>query len=404
VRILLVNDYGVPFGGAELQMLALREGLRTRGHDVRLLASSAGLESQDAGPDYRCLGTTSPFRTLLQTANPAAHRLLRRVLRDFRPDVVHVRLFLTQLSPLILPLVRRVPSLYHVVWYRAVCPTGTKLLPNGDICRVRAGTPCYVNGCVPLRDWPLHMLQRRLVDRWIGAFDRIVGLSETVAAELEAAGIGPVEVMGNAVPVRPRRPPLEGPPTLAFAGRLVREKGADVLVNAFAAVAAEIPDAQLLVAGDGPERARLEAGADALELASRIMFLGHVPAPELERVLAKAWVQVVPSRWREPFGNAGAEALMRGTAVVASDTAGLATVVEPGRTGELVPAGDPASLAMPLVRLLRDRDLAETMGRRARAFALRRLTLDAYLDRLVALYESLTTRSATQRATDRAHA
>jgi hypothetical protein len=75
--------------------------------------SSAG---GGAGADYTCRGTTSPLRTLLQSANPSAWWQLRRVLAEFRPEVVHVRLFLTQLSPLILPVLRRVPSLYHAAW------------------------------------------------------------------------------------------------------------------------------------------------------------------------------------------------------------------------------------------------------------------------------------------------
>src|SRR3954471_4377221 len=103
MKILLVHDYAMPVGGAEIRTLALRSALRRRGHDARLLASSAGLKPGQSQADYLCFGTLSRYRTLVQTLNPSAAWRLRRVLAEFRPDVVHVRMFLTQLSPLILP-------------------------------------------------------------------------------------------------------------------------------------------------------------------------------------------------------------------------------------------------------------------------------------------------------------
>jgi hypothetical protein len=87
MRILLVNDYGGLNGGAEKLMFGLCDGLQTRGHEARVLTSSAGLDLDGPIVDYRAHGTTSPFRTLLQTTNPWAASAFRRALRDFRPDV-----------------------------------------------------------------------------------------------------------------------------------------------------------------------------------------------------------------------------------------------------------------------------------------------------------------------------
>jgi glycosyltransferase involved in cell wall biosynthesis len=398
MKILLVHDYGVLAGGAEVQILGLRERLRERGHDARLFASSARPdELAPLAADYSCFGTTRGARTLLQTANPWAYLELRRVLGAFRPDVVHVKMFLTQLSPLILPLLARVPSLYHAVWYRAVCPLGTKLLPDGSRCRVPAGAACLRNGCLPVHDWGLLMMQMGLLRRWRRAFRGIVANSGAVRARLEEAGIGPAEVIWNGVPVGPMRPPLAGPPTVAFAGRLVPEKGVDVLLEAFALLAAEIPDARLLVAGSGPERERIAARASASPHSSRVSLLGHLSRAEVEAAFRTAWVQAVPSRWDEPFGLVAAEAMMRGTAVVASASGGLAEIVVPERTGLLVPPGDARALAAALRRLLLDRDLAERMGRAARERALAEFDEAVSADRFVRFYEKLT-RGAGERA------
>jgi glycosyltransferase involved in cell wall biosynthesis len=389
MKILLVSDYGTLVGGAEAGVSTLRDGLRRRGHDARLFSSCAQPGGNGNIADYQCFGTISRYRTLLQTANPWAFQQLRQVLAEFKPDVVHVKMFLTQLSPLILPLLRKVPSLYHVVWYRPICPLGTKVLPDGKLCTVTAGMACYQNGCLPLRDWLPLMFQMRLHRLWSSAFRAIVANSQAVKDVLVAEGIGPVKVIWNGVPIRPSRPPVLAPPTVAFAGRLVMEKGVEVLIEAFAKVKREVPEARLIIAGEGPEKERLQKLIADLELSSSVTMPGHLDQAEIERWLSRAWVQVVPSRWAEPFGLVAAEAMMAGTAVVASDSGGLREIVQDRQTGLLVPPGDVNKLAQALVQILQDRELAEQMGKAARKVALECFNEETYIDKFVELYQTL---------------
>lgn len=397
MRILLLNDYGVSMGGAEVLSFALRDELRKRGHDARLMTTTAG-EPGSKGcedehkADYRCLGTTSRYRTLLQTANVWAYRGLRQVLREFRPDVVHVRMFLTQLSPLILPLLKSVPSICHVVWYRPICLVGTKLLPNGDPCRVSPGVLCYQNGCLPLKDWMPLMIQMNLWRRWRGTFARIIANSEATRAALVAEGIESVEVIWNGVPMSERKASISGVPTVVYAGRLVREKGVDVLVRAFECVHKQIPHAKLIIAGTGPDKNVLEKLIQDLGLKETVRMVGHLNRSDLEEESKAAWVQAVPSRWAEPFGLVAAEAMMQGRAVVASATGGLQEIVEHGSTGFLIPPDNPEALAEKLSVLLMDRRLAETMGETAQRVAQIRLSLTRQVDEFVGVYEQLVAR------------
>ena len=389
MRILLISDYATPSGGAELMVLSLRDGLRRRGHDARLFATSArplGLASQ---ADYECLGVSSGLRGLIQVGNPSAVSRLRQVLRDFQPDVAHVRLFLSQLSPAILPLLRDVPAIHHVAWYRSICPIGTKMLPDGSSCHEPAGAACWTNHCFPAWAWPSAMLQLYLSERWHRHFNMVVANSHATQRRLETAGVQPVEVVWNGVPERAQRGPLAEHPTVAFAGRLLWEKGADVLLDAFAQVAPRFPTARLLIAGDGPERSNIVSQIKRLQLDSHVRLLGHISRPDLEREFADAWVQAVPSRWEEPFGLVAAEALMRGTAVIASNTGGLAEFVRHNDTGILVGPQNPGALAEALHILLGSPVLAHCMGLRGRAFAKQYLTEDIFVDRFIALYESL---------------
>ena len=388
MKILLVSDYALPRGGNEVVTLALRDGLRARGHDVRLFSSRVYGTKDSRAPEYDCFGTSSRMRAALWCGNPFAYFGLRRALVDFRPDVVHVRLFLSQLSPLILPLLRDVPAIFHDGWYRTVCPIGSRVLPNGRECRETAGYVCYRSGCVPAFAWPLSMMQLGLWRRWRDAFDMFVANSRSVAEWLRASGIGHVEIIPNCVAPRGPRPPLADPPSIAFAGRLAYEKGVDTLLKAFKVVVEQRPDAKLLIAGEGPEGAKLRKMAE--QFGEKVEFLGHQTRETIECRFNAAWVQVVPSRGTEAFGNAAAEAMMRGTAVVTSAIGGFPEYVEHERTGLLVPPDDEATLGATLLKILCDRGYAESLGQAGRRFALKAFDQGQFLNRFTAIYTELT--------------
>jgi glycosyltransferase involved in cell wall biosynthesis len=396
MKVLLVNDYGRLQGGAEILAFQLREGLRKLGHDARLFSSDAGDIDSANLADYTCRGTTSCVRTLLQSFNPLAAISLRRVMAEFRPDVVHVTMFLSQLSPLILPLLKNVPAIHHIVWYRPICPLGSKLLSDGTQCRSRPGLVCHDSGCLPWRDWLPLMGQLKLYRRWIHVFDVTVANSIATQQRLMAEGIGPAEVIPNGVPVPELSSGVGDVPTVAFAGRLVREKGVDILLQAFAQVRRQIADAKLIICGDGPERQSVLNLIRELGLSGSVVMRGFVPPEETKAVFRSAWVTAVPSIWEEPFGLVAVEAMMLERAVVASATGGLLEIVEHGRTGLLVAPGNSEELAAALLELLRNRQLAEMMGSAGRQLALTRFTQAKMIERFLGLYQSLVSRGPVQ--------
>ena len=300
-------------------------------------------------------------------------------------------MFLSQLSPLILPLLLRdVPAVMHVVTYDAICPLDTKTLPDGSPCRDRPGMACRRNGCMNLLGVARAEVQHGLMRRNLDVFDRIIANSNWVAERLRGDGIRCDGFIWNGIPTRPQRPPLDGPPTVAFAGRLVAKKGVDTLVRALATVRQTVADARLIVAGDGPELPRLKTLAAELGAAEAVEFPGHLSHVDMEPLVARAWVQAVPSLWEEPFGIVVAEAMMRGTAVVATNTGGPVEQVAEGETGLLCPPGDAAAWSAALTRLLNDRGLADRFGTAGRERALRLFTQGRFIDEWEALYRTLT--------------
>lgn len=391
MRILLISDYATSSGGAEVAILHLRQKLRERGHDARIFSTTARPAGMRVCSEYRCFGTITPLRVLLQTVNPGAFFGLRGVIRSFKPHVVHVHLFLTQLSPLILPLLKNIPSIHHVRWLRPVCPTGSKRMPDGTICQRSWGAACYHEGCVPFAVWPFIKLQMTLWQRWIRVFNATISLSHAVKAAMAREHIGSTIVLWNGIPSSSScaRPPLSNPPTVAFSGRLVRVKGVDVLIRAFSKVLPVVPSARLLIAGEGPEKQRLQRLANRLGIGYCTLFTGFLQARELEQHFASAWVQAVPSVWVEALSRAAQEAMMRGTAVIASDIGGLAEIVQNEDTGLLVSANDVRALGAALLRLLTHRELAEKMGRAGRRFAVAHFDENRYIERLTQLYSDL---------------
>ncbi len=396
LNILLVNDYGRATGGAELQMLAIRDGLRARGHRVRLFSSDADpVGGFPLEADAACRGRTDIVQVLSQTANFDAARRLKAEIRDHPPDLVHMRMFLWQLSPLILPILQGVPVLYQAAVYKAICPNGLKLRPDGSICTTPAGLVCRTSGCLATKTWLSTMAQLALLRRWRSSITTTATLSRRMAEMFEANGWPDVRVLPNGIDEAAPGGPLVDTPLSVYAGRLSREKGVATLVEAFGAVARRLPEARLLIMGSGPDEARLRV--QAAQSGARVEFVGHLPRAEMEARLSGAWVQVVPSLWHEPFGNVTTEAMMRGTAVVAADVGGQSDLVREGRTGYLVPPGDAGRLADRLVDVLSDRDHAGALGRIGREVARTEYSRRAALDRIEAIYEDTLAKAGSPR-------
>lgn len=389
MKILLVNDYGVLAGGAERITIDLRDGLRARGYDARLLASTASPFALPGQADFTCLGTNGLGRGVLQVWNPWAVRRLRRVLAEFQPDVVHVRMFLTQMSPGILPLLARVPSLLHVGNHQTICPLNTRVLRDESRCGVRAGVACYRQGCVSAAGLVRTLVQLGTWRRHASVFRLIVANSHALADTLRENDVRVDEVIPNGTRVVPARPPLVDPPTVVFAGRLVPQKGVDLLLEAMALVVRQQPDARLIITGEGPERSRIEHRIAEIGLRAHVTLHGHIEHPALAGLLAPAWVQAVPSRSPEPGANVIPEAMMRATAVVATRFDGPPEGLRDGVTGFFVPPFDATALAGRLLELLTDRAQAERMGQAGRDIALAQLTTGRMIDRFESVYAGL---------------
>lgn len=214
----------------------------------------------------------------------------------------------------------------------------------------------------------------------------VVANSGAAADRLRREGIAPsrIHVIPNGISLDRFASAREPRPirTLLTVANLRKEKAHEVLFAALARIAPRHPSLRLRVAGDGPRAQELRALAASLGVADRIAFLGH--REDVAALLAEADLFVLSSR-SEAFPNSVVEAMAAGLPVVAAGVGGLVELVEPGRTGVLVPADDPASLASALDSLIASPERARQLGEAARAEIARRYSFD----RMVRSFEEL---------------
>ena len=173
-----------------------------------------------------------------------------------------------------------------------------------------------------------------------------------------------------------------GAPLLLALARLHWKKGLDVLLRALA----QNPSAWLWIAGDGPDRAKLETLTDSLSLRERVRFLGW--RNDRERLLAACDICVFPSRY-EPFGTVMVDAWAAGRPLIAAAAQGPRAYVEDGVNGLLVPVDDVTAFSSAIARAVADKDLRTRLAEGGRRTYERRFTKVAFLRDSLAFYRRI---------------
>ena len=353
--------------GGEQQMAYLLDGLRRRGHGV------VAVVPPDAAsrPRLEAMGLEVVALPMRGEADLFAVLRLRRLLRARRPPLVHAH-----------------TSHAHGLLAWAV---------RGSARPADARPRLVVSRRVDLSIYRHSFLG--LNGRKYRRADRILCVSEAVRRVLQADGLDGerLVVVRDAIdPERIRRAtPVDvrvrcGLPTDAAlvlaVGALVPPKGHEHLLAALPRVIARVPRAHLVVAGEGPLRAALEAQARALGCADRVRLPGAID--DLPGWFAAADVVAMPSV-QEGLGTSLLDAMAAGRPVVASSTGGIPEVVRDGVDGRLVPPADPVALADALAEVLLDPARAGAWGRAGSARVDAEFRVERMVDETVAAYRGV---------------
>jgi glycosyltransferase involved in cell wall biosynthesis len=245
---------------------------------------------------------------------------------------------------------------------------------------------------LPLRSRLINRATQRMLLAHTVAVSRGVAESQATNAGLALA---PIEIVENGIDldagagVPTALPRVEGELRIGYFGRLAQEKGLLDLIEAFARVRNDVPNARLYIAGAGYLEAELRGRAQELALGDAVVLLGYRSDA---RALMREMDIVVHPPLFEGFGLSVIEGMSAGRAVVATAApGGIPELIEDGVDGLLAPVGDPLALAQALVRVLKDQELRAALGANALATARRRFDAAGMCRRIVEIYDRLLT-------------
>jgi phosphatidylinositol alpha-mannosyltransferase len=339
VKIGLVTPYVYPLpGGVNEHVRFLYENLRLRGHDVRILTSSHGLQRSSEGDVIRIgKGFSMPSNGSVGTItfSPRYVSQVQKVLDRERFDLLH---FHEPFVPFLSPIVLRQSTSVNVATFHAY----------GGF------SPAYELGKRALRGYAARLHGR-------------IAVSAAASHFVDRFFPGDYKVIPNGVDLGrfQRAVPIarwqDGTPNVLFVGRLEDRKGLPHLLKAFRLMRKSGIECRLLVAGSGPQE-REDRRYVMTRGLTNVVFLGRVTDSEKSQLFKTADVFVSPATGRESFGIVLLEAMAAGTPIVCSDIHGYKGVVQRGRQAILVPPHDAKALAAGISELVADPALRAQMG------------------------------------------
>lgn len=398
MRILIASDHYPPFvGGVQRQTRALARELTARGHDVCVATvwqdDLPALETRDGFAVHRL----RQLRTLPRLASapkrrhqppypdPVTALALRRLVRRFRPDLVHASGWFSYAAAAAL-IGTRIPLVASAREYGFSCANAS-MLHHGRPCSGPAPAKCLEcsvdyhgagKGVVAFAG--VHaskpLLRRKAatihtISRYIGDIVRRDFARELPQVLIPSFSVPPPPEVDEDLLAG-----LPAEPFVLFVGALRKVKGVEALLAAYARLERAPP---LVLLGTFE--------SDTPPLPDGV----HAPGPASHATVLAAWDRslfgVMPSLWPEPFGSVIHEGMSRGKAVIGTTPGGHADMIEDGESGLLVPAGDVGALAAAMRRLVDDPAFREGLGRRARIRA-RRFEAEVVVPQFERLYEA----------------
>lgn len=370
MKILYITERFAPFvGGIETMSEHLLAALSAAGHDLRIVTSHSDVAMPDTEewhgiPLYRL-----PMLTSLTNRDLAgifrARATLRNLKATFAPDVVHIQFS----GP---------SAMFH--WDTQDNGTIPTLVTVHSVAgNLTANRSLYLD-TVRRADW-VASVSRHMLDWTLQHAPEISERSSVVYN-------GVPDLIGT----NAGAPNSLGPPTVLWIGRMVAWKRVDRLIAAIARLAPTHKDLRLVLAGDGPERKRLEAMAVDAGIADQTHFTGWVDATERSKLMSQATLIAIPSEGMENLPMVALEAASHGRPIVGARVSGLPEIVEHQRSGLLIADLTPETLADAIASVVTDPVKAQSYGNAAKQIIEDRFTSCAMVQAYQQIYARIVQR------------
>lgn len=417
MKVLLINKFFFLNGGSETVFFQERDFLRSQGHTVvdfsmdhpRNLPSPyaeffvPNVDYRDNGGHRETSGVLGKLRTAAALIhNTEATRKLHELIRREKPEIAHLHNIYHQLTPAVIPLLKKagVRTVLTLHDYKLICPTYL-MIQDGRVCEKCAAGRfewAVFHRCRG-GSWMQSVLltMEAYWHKWMKTYDSVdlfLSPSKFLAEQVAAHRIEPskIRILRNGINTHDYQPSRENKGYILYFGRVSREKGVEVLLQAYRAMLAEWDGARitppgLKIVGDGPLAERLSGEYPEAQ------FAGYRTGHELRQIVRECSFVVAPSQWYENCSMTVLESMAMGKPVIASRIGGLPEQVDHGTTGFLFDSGDAHELKKYMKFLVGSADLRGKMGKAARAKVEREYSLESHCAHLLEIYEELLARA-----------
>lgn len=401
MKILQVNKFNYIRGGAEKYFIEISKELERVGHRVAIFSMHHPKNIPSPWSKYfvsRISFNESKLRDKLITPSRVLYSIeakikFKKILKDFKPDIIHIHNIYHQLSPSILSVAkkRNIPVIMHLHDYKLICPN-YQLFVDDKICyRCRGGK--YYN-CIKFRCFKKSFWQSLLATIEMYFHHKILKIykknincfiapSQFMKKTVSSFGWpeNKIELLYNFSERLENKNPQDVEDYGLYFGRLSREKGVDILLKALLLTHKKI---KIKIVGSGPDEKNLKMTVQNLGLSEWVEFLGPKFGQDLQKIIEKAKIIFLPSVWCENMPLVLLESLMLKKVVIASETGGLPELIQDKETGFLFKNGDPRDLAQ-VIDSVDSYNLIE-MGESAFRIV-EKINIENHLNKLIKIYE-----------------
>lgn len=409
MKVLLIHKFHYMLGGTETFHYNLAEALVAAGHEVIFFSMYdernipcpqdryfvSNVDYND--PELKGLKKIKVGLKLIYSFE--AKRNMEQLIKDEHPDIAHIGLLHRQITFSVVDVLKKynIPVVMHLHELTAVCPCYTMLRPDGSICSNCATDGywnCVKNSCMKgskaksLLAYVEAMFLK--YGHYYNKIDTYIAECNFYKTLVEKVGftISPIVQMNNFLPVSQEyKAYYEHDNYILYFGRYAREKGVLTILQAYSKM--QCPE-KLVLVGKGSEEEKIKSFVNERNLQNRVQINGAIFGEDMDRIIERAKIVLVPSEWYENGAFVALQALAKGKIVVASNIAGLSEIIQDGETGYLAEPGNPDSFVEAINKALEltDKEYCE-MSKRIVEYAKRRCDAKQYIQKLCGVYKRL---------------
>lgn len=391
MKILQINKYLYPKGGAETYLLALADLLRQEGHKICFFSQKNPKNIKNDQEQYFInelkldrFHWLLPLRLGRIFWSFAAARKIKKIIANEKPDLAHIHNIYHQISPSILPTLKKnnIPIVLTVHDFKLIKHDYTL---RADNKKFRAKNSLIIDWLLKLEFWWHQKLNS--YDQYI---DYYIAPSKFVRNQLINAGFGGLKIkvlphftiskskLNSATPIDSNY--------ILYFGRLDESKGVDLLIKAFSQI--NYKNINLKIAGQGPQKTELINLIKQLDLEHKIQFVGQKNNEQLKKLIKNSLFSVVPTRVKETFGLSVLESFNYGRAVIATKVGALPELVKHGENGLLFEVNNQKELAENIDYLLANKEILSKMGKMAKKLS-QNYSAENHCQKLIEIYQQV---------------